>query len=51
MVDDGHPDGERCPDCGSTLRNTIAYSHGHRTSDGWECTECEWWCFFGEEPW
>jgi len=40
----------KCPECGADVQNTIAYVRGNRTSDGWECTDCEWSCFFGEEP-
>lgn len=41
MVDTENPD---CPHCGEQLDNTIAYVRDHRTSDGYECADCdEWW--------
>lgn len=41
MVDTENPG---CPHCGEELDNLIAYVRGHRTSDGYECPDCnEWW--------
>lgn len=48
-TDNNNP--KQCPECGADVENTIAYVRGHRTTDGWECTECNWSCLFGEEPW
>jgi predicted RNA-binding Zn-ribbon protein involved in translation (DUF1610 family) len=38
-----------CPKCeGAKLKTNIAYVMGHKSSDGYECPNCDFWCFFGD---
>lgn len=47
MTEDTLEENPICPNCGVELDTTIAYTRGHKTSDGYECDngDCpeDWW--------